>query len=126
LKVFRNLAFHHLAFASTNYGHIDSDRTGHCAILHAVPRDVRCSRARDLVLAGHAGDVWTGAANPASLHNGSPSSRLCHVPSDKLAARPAAKDENLKLLRLRHVLFPHVDPQTISFDELKSQFAQYA
>src|SRR5262249_31774427 len=66
-----------------------------------------------------------GAANPASLHNGSPSSRLCHVPSDKLAARPAAKDENLKLLRLRHVLFPHVDPQTISFDELKSQFALY-
>ena len=33
-----------------------------------------------------------------SLYDGSPSSRLRHVPSDKLAASPAAKDENLHLL----------------------------
>src|SRR6516162_8017109 len=39
-----------------------------------------------------------------SFHDGSPSSRLRHVPSDKLAARPTAKDENFQLLGLRHVL----------------------
>jgi hypothetical protein len=33
-----------------------------------------------------------------SLDDGSPSSRLRHVPTDKLAARPAAKDENFQLL----------------------------
>jgi hypothetical protein len=32
------------------------------------------------------------------LHDASPSSQLRHVPSDKLAARPAAEDENLQLL----------------------------
>jgi hypothetical protein len=32
-----------------------------------------------------------------SLDNGSPASGLRHVPSDKLAARPAAKDKNFQL-----------------------------
>src|SRR4029077_20757505 len=37
------------------------------------------------------------------LHTGSPSSRLRHVPRDKLAARPAAEHENLQLLCLSHM-----------------------
>jgi hypothetical protein len=61
-------------------------------------RKVRDFRARNLILAWHAGDVGTGAANPMSLHDGSAPSRLRHVPSDKFAARPAAKDENFQVL----------------------------
>jgi hypothetical protein len=87
----------------TNLRHIDSDRTIHRAMLRTVSRDMCYFRAGDLVLGGHAGDVGTGAANPTPLHDGGSSSRLRHVPGDKLAARTAAKDENLELLSLRHV-----------------------
>src|SRR4029077_10009705 len=104
LHVLRNLAFHHFALAPTNRCHIDSDRTGHRAVVLTVTRELRDFRTGNLILAWHASDIGTGATNPTSLHHGSPSSRLGHVPSDKLAARPAAKDENFKLLRLRHVL----------------------
>jgi hypothetical protein len=45
LQVLRNLTFHHLTFALTNRRHVDSDRTGHCAIIRAVTRDLRDLRA---------------------------------------------------------------------------------
>src|ERR1700678_1303242 len=106
LQMLRHLALHHLAFALTNLRHIDGDRTAHCATLRAVTRDMHCSRAGDLVLGGHTSDVGTGAANPASLHNGGSSSRLRHVPGDELAPRTAAKDQDLILLRLNHVFSP--------------------
>src|SRR5215469_3868528 len=98
LKVLSNLTFDHFTLASTNRGHVDSDGTGHRAIVAALTRKVCDFRARNLILAWHASDVGTGAANPASLHHGSPPSRLGHVPSDKLAARPTTKDENFQLL----------------------------
>src|SRR5437867_10054876 len=56
----------------------------------------------DLVLAGHAIDVGTGATNPASLHDGRPPPRLRHVPGQELAACATAKNQDFKSLRLRH------------------------
>ena len=38
--------------------------------LRGVARQVRNPRARYLILAGHAGDVGTGASNPPPLHDG--------------------------------------------------------
>jgi hypothetical protein len=108
LHVRRNLAFHHFALALTNSCHIDSDGTGHRAVALTVTRELRYFRTGNLILAWHASDVGTRATNPTSLHHGSLSSRLRHIPSDKLAARPTAKDENFKLLRLRHVLLSYL------------------
>ena len=65
----RNLAFHHLALAPTNRCHIDGDGTGNRAIAPTVARQVCDFRARDLILAWHAGDVWAGAANPAVIYD---------------------------------------------------------
>src|SRR5215475_10964769 len=70
LQVRRNLTLHHLAFAPTNRCHINSDGPGHYSVLSAVTRKMRNFRVRNLVLAGHASDVGTGATNPASLHDG--------------------------------------------------------
>jgi hypothetical protein len=106
LQVLRNLTLHHLALAPANRCHIDSDGTSHRAIAPAVTRELRDLRTRNLILARHAGDVGTGATNPLSLHDGSPSSRLRHMPTQKLAARPAAEDENFKLLKFWHALSP--------------------
>jgi len=63
----------------------------------ALTYGTRDSGAFDLILARHAGDVGTGTTNPASFDNGSSSSRLRHVPCDKLSTCPAAEDENFKL-----------------------------
>jgi hypothetical protein len=41
-------------------------------MLSAVTRKTRNFRVRNLILAGHASDVGTGATNPASLHDGGP------------------------------------------------------
>jgi hypothetical protein len=79
--------------APTNRCHIDGDETSNRAIAPTVTRQVRDFRARNLILAWHTGDVRTRAANPTSFHDGCPSSRLRHMPSDKLAAHPAAEDE---------------------------------
>src|SRR4029077_9582323 len=68
LQVLRNLAFHHFALAPTNRFHIDSDGIGDRAIVLAVTSNVRDFRARNLILARHAGDVGTGSANPLSFH----------------------------------------------------------
>src|SRR5215813_10151776 len=86
------------ALLLSNRCHVDSDGAGLRAILPAVARQVRDFGVRDLILARHAGDVRTGAANPASLHDGRLSSGLRHVPSHKLPGCTAAKNENFKLL----------------------------
>jgi len=66
-----NLAVDHVALALANLHHVDRHATGLRAELRGVPRHVRDARAPDLVLAGHAVDVRTGAADPVSLHDGS-------------------------------------------------------
>jgi hypothetical protein len=37
-----------------------------------------------------------------SLDDGRPSSGLCHVPGNEFAPSPAAEDEYIEVLRLRH------------------------
>src|SRR5262245_66673583 len=88
LHVLRNLAFHHFALALTNGCHIDSDGTGHRAVALTETREPRNFRTGNLILAWHASDIGTGPTNPTSLHHGSLSSRLRHVPSDNLPAVP--------------------------------------
>ena len=72
LQVRRNLTLHHLALAPTDRCHIDRDGTRHRAELRSMARQMRDPRAENLILAGHAGDVDTGAPNPPPLHDGSP------------------------------------------------------
>src|SRR5215831_16959964 len=45
LQVLRNLTFHHLTLASTNRCHVDSDGTGHRAVVTALTRELRNLRA---------------------------------------------------------------------------------
>jgi hypothetical protein len=73
LQMPRNLTLNHFAFASANRGHIDGDRIGRCAVLRGMARQMGNLRARNLVLAGHTGDVDAGTPNPPPLHDGSPS-----------------------------------------------------
>jgi hypothetical protein len=67
-----------------------------------VLREVRHPRTPNLGLAGHAGDVGTGAADPAALHKGGPPPRLRQMPSDQLASLSAPEDQYIKLFDLRH------------------------
>src|SRR5271170_867665 len=62
--------------------------------------------APNLILAGKAGDVGTGAADPPSLHNSGASPRLRHMPSEQLPAKSAAKDQNFNRFCLRHEHLP--------------------
>ena len=93
LQVQRNLALHHLALAPTDRCHVNRDRIGYGAEVPAVTRNVRDLRTRNLVLAWHAGDVGTGAANPPPLHDDGLVPGLRQVPGQKLAASSAAKDQ---------------------------------
>src|ERR1700757_1023725 len=72
LQVLRNLTLHHLALAPTDRCHIDGDGPGHYSVLSTMTRKIRNFRVRNLIFAGHASDVGTGATNPASLHDGGP------------------------------------------------------
>src|SRR5881396_3052528 len=97
-----NLAVDHVALALANLHHVDRHATGLRAELRGVPRHVRDARAPDLVLAGHAVDVRTGAADPLALHDGSPSPRSRQMPGEQLAARATAEDERFESFRVRH------------------------
>jgi hypothetical protein len=65
--------------------------------------------AANLILTRHAGDVRTGSADPPPLHDGSPSARSRHMPSDELATCATAKDQDFESFRLRHALSPCAD-----------------
>jgi hypothetical protein len=69
-----DLRFDHVALAPANRRHVNLDRAGHRAELRGVARQMRDLGASNLVLAWHACDVWTGAADPPALHDGGPSS----------------------------------------------------
>src|SRR4029079_10468797 len=62
-----HLGLDHLALALADDSHVDHDRTGGHAELGGVAHEMRSLRAPDLVLAGHAGDVRTGATDPFAL-----------------------------------------------------------
>jgi len=56
----------------------------------------------NLVLVRHAGDIWEGAADPVALDDGGTPPRLRYVPSERLAALPAAQDKGVEVFRSRH------------------------
>jgi len=64
--------------------------------------EMRDPRAPNLGLAGHAGDIGAGAANPPALDKGGPPPRLRHVPSYELAPLSAPEDQYVKVFELRH------------------------
>src|SRR5262249_7461618 len=72
------------------------------AIFRRVAYEMGDPRARNLVLARHAGDVGTGAADPLAFHDDSPLSSSCHLPGDELAASSAAEDDDVVPFGLGH------------------------
>src|SRR5262249_53517065 len=76
------------------------------AILGGVAYEISDPRARDLVLARHAGDVGTRASNPLTLHHGRSPSRLRHMPGHELAAGPASEDKDFIPFWLSHGFRP--------------------
>src|SRR5215510_10347174 len=70
----------------------------------AVAHQRRDLGAPDLVLAGQAIDVGTGATDPSALTDGGPSTRSRHLPGQEPAARSTAKDQDFKSIRLRDFL----------------------
>jgi hypothetical protein len=102
LQVHGDQAFDHIALPLSDFGHIDRDGTRHRAEPRGVMRQIRDFRAPDLVLAGEAVDVGTGAADPSSLHDGGASTGSRHVPGQVLAALSTAKDKRFKPFRLSH------------------------
>ena len=97
-----DLALDHVALALDDRRHIGGDRAGHHAEPGTRARQMRDLGAPNFVLAGQTGDVWTGAADPATLDDGSSPPRLRHMPGQQLAALAAAKDQDVELFRLRH------------------------
>src|SRR5262249_46249568 len=106
LQMRGNLALNHVAFALANLGHINPDGSGHGAELRTIARQMRHLRAPNLVLAGHAVDIGTGAPNIPALHDDSLSPGLRHMPSQELAANSTTKDQDFIPFRLSHYFPP--------------------
>ena len=102
-----DLAVDHVALALANLRHVGRHGTGTSCRTCGVMRQMRDPGAPNLILAGQAGDVGTGAPDPPALDDGGPSPRSRHMPSQQLAAKSAAKDQNFKPFRLRHELPPY-------------------
>ena len=75
-----NLGVNHVAFALANDRHVDGDGTGDRAELRGMACEMRDFRAPNLILAGQAGDVGTGAPDPAAFHDSSSSPRTRQMP----------------------------------------------
>jgi hypothetical protein len=71
-----------------------------------MARQMRDLRAPNLILAGQAVDIGTGAPDVPALHDGSLSPGLRHMPSQELATESTAKDQDFKPFWLRHVFPP--------------------
>jgi len=56
---------------------------------------MRDPRAGNFVLAGHAGDIGTGAADPSALHNGGSPSSFRQMPGYEFATGSTAEDEGI-------------------------------
>ena len=87
-QMLRHLVRNHVAFALADRRHVDGDRTGRDAVLRGMTDQMGDLGAADLILARHAGDIRTGAANPPPLDHGGSSPRFRHVPGYELAADP--------------------------------------
>src|SRR5215469_381132 len=97
-----DLGGNHVPLALANRRHVDRAGLERPAVFRGVTHEMGDPRARDLVLARHAGDVGTGAADPFAFDGGSPPSGCCHLPGDELAASSAAEDENVVPFGLGH------------------------
>jgi hypothetical protein len=97
-----NFAVDHVALALANFCHVGCDGTGRSAEVGGVMRQMCHFRAPNLILAGQAGDVGTGAPNPPALYDNSPSPRSRHMPSQQLTTLSSAKNQDFKLFWLRH------------------------
>jgi hypothetical protein len=104
LQMRGNLGVNHVALALAHRRHVDGDGTGHGAELRSVVHQVRDLGAPNLILAGQAVDVGTGAPDIPALHDGSPSPGARHIPSQELATLPTAEDQDLKPLWWSHAL----------------------
>src|SRR2546425_3951428 len=110
-----DLAVDHVTLALANPPHVDRHAAGRRAELRGVLRHIRDVRAPDLVLAGHAVDVGTGAADPLALHDGSPPPRSRQMPREQLAARATAEDERFESFRVSHACL-RVQPSPLRVD----------
>jgi hypothetical protein len=81
LQMMSNFAVHHVALALANLCHIGRDGAGRRAEVRGVTRKMCDPRAPNLILTGQAGDIRTGAPDPPALHDGSPSPRSRHMPT---------------------------------------------
>src|SRR5260370_18379009 len=95
-----NFAVNHVALALANLCHVGRNGTGRRAELRGVMHQMCNPRAPNLILAGQAGDVGAGAPDPPPLHDGSPSPRSRHMPSQYLSTLSTAKDHDFKLFSL--------------------------
>src|SRR6516225_5777110 len=110
----RNPGLDHIALTLADPCHVGRDRTAdYRAETGGVTRQMRDPRAPNLVLAGEAGDIATGAPDPLPLDHGRPSPRSRQMPSHLLAALATAKDQDFDPFRLRHEL-PPCTPQSVS------------
>src|SRR5262249_45430783 len=96
----------HVALAARRGFHVDDDGAGHDAELLAVSRKLRHPRAPDLGLAGHAGDVGAGAADPAALDQRGAPARPRQMPGDQLASLAAPEHQNIVMFNFGHGLSP--------------------
>ena len=107
-QVLGDLTFNHLALAAAHHRHIDHDRTGHRAELRRVTRQMRHLGTANFILARHAGDVRTRAADPPPFYDGSALTRSRHMPSDQLAAGAAARGLGHQSVPLAACIFLHL------------------
>src|SRR5206468_7498778 len=71
-------------------------------------------------LLGMQANVGTGAPDPAALDDGSPSPGSRHMPSQELATRSTAKDQDFKPFWLRHAIPPCADSQRGNVAEIRA------
>src|SRR4029077_8231153 len=89
-----------------NLRHVDRDGASHGAELGGVLRRMRDLRAPNLIFAGQTIDIRTRAPDIPALHDSSLSPRSRHIPSQELATRSTAKNQDFVVFRLRHVFPP--------------------
>src|SRR5262249_21909025 len=94
----------HVALSLANHCHVDRAGPKRPAVFRGMAQEMGNPRARDLVLAWHAGYVGAGAADPSAFHDGSSPSGARHLPGDELAASSAAEDEDIVPIGLGHGL----------------------
>src|SRR3954454_7933146 len=99
----RDQAVDHVALTLPHLLHIDGDGTGRDPELAGVTKEVCGIRTPDLILAGQAVDVRTGATNPPALDDGHPLPGLCQVPRQILPPFAAAQDNHVIAFRFGHV-----------------------